>query len=236
MIKVAQEINKKDNHIVLVVVAHTDDEAIGLGGSIARHTEEGDIVYGISMTDGVGSRSAGSDVDTKKRVEASISAANILGLTWLESGNFPDNAMDSIPVLDVVRLIELAKSLVRPTIIYTHSAADLNIDHRIVSQAVLAAFRPLPNETWQEIRAFETASATDYGHKSIAESFSPNFYVDISNYWGKKLGALKEYQLEMRDSPHSRSFEGLEILARYRGHQAGVFYAEAFEIIRKIQR
>ena len=33
--------------------------------------------------------------------------------------------------------------------------ADLNIDHRIVSQATLTAFRPLSSESWNEIRTFE---------------------------------------------------------------------------------
>jgi len=227
---------KKSNHIVLVIVAHTDDEALGLGGTIAKHAENGDVVYGVSMTDGVGSRGGLNDDTSKIRNQASINAAKILGLTWIEGASFPDNALDTIPLLDVVRIIEKAKSLIKPTIVYTHSSADLNIDHRIVSQATLTAFRPQPNEVWQEIRTFEIASSTDYGHKSITDLFYPNLFIDIKYTWDTKLAALNEYRMEMHDTPHTRSFDGLENLAKHRGNQAGLYYAEAFEIIRKIER
>ena len=130
----------------------------------------------------------------------------------------------------LVEVIEKAKFLVIPTLVYTHSSADLNVDHRVVSQATLTAFRPQPNEVWQEIRTFEIASATDYGHKSITNLFYPNLYVDITGTWEKKLAALNEYKMEMRDAPHTRSFEGLENLAKHRGNQVGLKYAEAFEV------
>jgi hypothetical protein len=89
---------------------------------------------------------------------------------------------------------------------------------------------------WEEIRTFEVASATDYGHKSITKEFTPNLYVDISETWQTKLAALNEYSMEMREPPHTRSFDGLENLAKFRGYQVGLPYAEAFEIIRKVDR
>ena len=82
-----------NNHTVLIIVAHTDDETLGLGGTIAKHVESGDIVYAISMTDGVGARGHNSGEEIKARIQASINAGKILGLTWVEGGNFPDNAM-----------------------------------------------------------------------------------------------------------------------------------------------
>lgn len=228
--------NTTNRHTVLVVVAHTDDESLGLGGTIAKHFENGDIVFGISMTDGVGARGGTNEEEIKIREQASINAGKILGLTWIEGGSFPDNAMDTVPLIAVTNVIEKAKSLIEPTIVYTHSSADLNVDHRIVSQATLTAFRPRPNEIWEEIRTFEIASSTDYGHKSITNLFYPNLFVDITHTWDKKLAALNEYKMEMRDGPHTRSIEGLANLAKYRGNQVGLCYAEAFEIIRRIER
>ena len=87
--------------------------------------------------------------------------------------------METIPLLSVTKVIQNAKSIINPTLIYVHSTADLNIDHRIVSQATLIAIRPQPNELRSEIRTFKIASATDYGHKSISTRFDPNLYVDI---------------------------------------------------------
>jgi LmbE family N-acetylglucosaminyl deacetylase len=224
------------SHTVLVVVAHTDDETLGLGGVIARHVLSGDSVFAISMTDGVGARGQDRDVEIKARALAAQRAASILGFTWLEAGSFPDNALDTVALLSIAQAIEKAKAEVKPTLIYTHSAADLNIDHRIVAQATLTAFRPQPGETWEEIRSFEVPSATDFSHKSIARPFHPNLYIDITATWQKKLAALKEYSAEMRAAPHSRSLEGIETLARYRGNQAGLAMAEAFETLRKIER
>jgi len=228
--------DNKSKKIILVVVAHTDDETIGMGGTISRHSENGDKVYGLSMTDGVGARLQKDKKSIKLREKASINAGKILGLDWLEPGKFPDNSMDSVSLLDIVRLIEKAKTKVNPDIIYTHSAADLNIDHRVVSQAILTAFRPQTDENWQEIRTFEVASATDYGHKSVTNNFYPNLYIDITNTWKNKLAALNGYAMELKSAPHSRSLDGIENLAKYRGNQVGLCHAEAFEIIKKILR
>lgn len=222
--------------IVLVVVAHTDDETLGLGGTIAKHVSLGHSVFGISMTDGVGARGELLNDEAKRRKQASINAATILGFKWIEGGNFPDNAMDTVPLLEVAKVIEQAKKELNPTIIYTHSSADLNIDHRIVALATLTAFRPQPNEIWKEIRAFEIPSATDYGHPEITCSFLPNLSISIEDTWSQKLKALREYKDEMMEAPHTRSFEGLENMAKYRGNQVGIKLAEAFQIIRKIER
>ncbi len=170
------------------------------------------------------------------RYEASLRAAKILGMEWIDGGNFLDNAMDSIPLLAVVRVIEEIKNQIKPTIVYTHSAADLNVDHRIVSQATLTAFRPQPDESWNEIRLFEVPSATDYGHEDITAMFVPNLLISIEDTWDAKLEALKQYSTEIREFPHSRSYEAIKSLAQYRGYQVGLEMVEAFQLIRKIER
>ncbi len=225
-----------ENEVVLIVVAHTDDEVLGAGATIAWHVAKGDSVYAISMTDGVGARNPEQTNKKETRQNMAAKSADILGFKWLKPGNFPDNAMDTVTLLSVTSVIEEAKREVEPTLVYTHSAADLNIDHRVVSQATLTAFRPQPEERWKEIRAFEVPSATDYGHDDITGRFQPNLYISIEPTWGKKREALEAYSNEMRDAPHTRSFEGIENLARYRGNQAGLALAEAFHILRKIER
>jgi len=224
------------SRIVLVVVAHSDDESLGMGGTIARHVADGDKVYALSMTDGVGARGSGASDHAIRRAAAAREAARALGFEWLASGDFPDNAMDSVSLLAIVQHIEKAKAQVGPQLVYTHSAADLNVDHRILCEATLTAFRPQPGETWEEIRCFEVPSATDYGAAGVTGSFVPNLYVDIVDFWESKLEALRNYADELRPSPHSRSLEGLGNLARYRGNQAGLDMAEAFQIVRKISR
>lgn len=233
---------KSTNEIVLVIVAHRDDEAVGLGGTIAKHSQQGDTVFGISMTDGVGARESNIIQDkllkdAAHRHEASLKAAEILGMEWIDgAGNFLDNGMDSVPLLEVVKVIEEIKDEIQPSIIYTHSAADLNVDHRILSEAALTAFRPQPKELWSEIRLFEVPSATDFGHEDVTAMFIPNLLISIEDTWDAKLEALKQYSTEIREYPHSRSYEAIKTLAKYRGYQVGLEMVEAFQVIRKIER
>jgi LmbE family N-acetylglucosaminyl deacetylase len=188
------------------------------------------------MTDGISSRKEYKKNAANERLINSRNAASELGFSWIKQESYPDNELDSIPLIRVVRSIEEVKRKINPKIIYTHSSADLNVDHRIVNQATLTAFRPKSNEEWIEIRAFEIPSSTDYGHKSITNTFYPNLYVDISKFFNMKINALKCYEEEMLPNPNSRSFNGIKNLAKYRGNQVGLEYAESFEILRKIDR
>ena len=221
--------------IVLVVVAHSDDESISMAGTITKHVSRGDKVIIVSMTDGVGGRESANIDEVDGRKLAATAASKELGFLWAECYDFNDNAMDAYPLIDVVKAVEKAKNEHKPTIVYTHSCADLNVDHRVVANAVLTAFRPQPSETCKEIRLFEVPSATDYGNPSVTGSFAPNLFVDITRNWDSKERALNAYSDEMRDYPHSRSIEGIKNLARLRGNQVGCDLAEAFEVIRKIE-
>lgn len=225
----------KMNKNVLVIVAHPDDETFGLGSTIKKHILDGDKVYVVSMTDGVGSRNNNREQEAKDRFIASENASKILGFEWENRLNFPDNKMDTIPLLDIVQQIEKIKIKLNPTIIYSHSPSDLNIDHRVLINAVLTAFRPLPNENCKEIRLFEVPSATDFGHENITGKFIPNLFIDISNTWEDKVSALRAYSQELRKYPHSRSIESIKSLAHIRGNQVGINMAEAFQIIRKVE-
>lgn len=227
---------KNSGKTVLIVVAHSDDETLGMGGVIKRHVLQGDNVSVISMTDGIGARGENRLEESIERDHAATQAGNILGFKWEDKYDFKDNAMDSYPLLEIVKSIEATKHKVNPDIVYTHSGADLNVDHRVVANAVLTAFRPQPNEKCSEIRLFEIASATDYGHENITGQFIPNLFVDITDTWDAKESALYAYEAEMRNYPHSRSMVGLKNLAELRGNQVGLHMAEVFQVIRKIER
>lgn len=221
--------------VVLVVVAHSDDESISMAGTILKHVEKGDKVIVVSMTDGIGARDDADQREINERKNASDTASKILGFEWGDCYDFSDNAMDSYPLLEVVKAVEKAKNKYKPSLVYTHSGADLNVDHRVVANAVLTAFRPQPNEVCKELRLFEVASATDYGNSAVTGSFSPNLFINISNAWSTKAASLNAYSAEMREYPHSRSIQGIKNLANLRGNQVGYDFAEAFEVIRKLE-
>ena len=221
---------------ILVVVAHSDDETIGLGATIKRHILLGDFVSVVSMTDGVGARDKTQSGETLLRAESARLASTTLGFSWVAQYDFKDNGLDDYPLLEIVKSIEKLKSTIKPDIIYTHSSADLNIDHRVVLNAVLTAFRPQPHESCTEIRLFEVASATDYGSTSVTGVFEPNLFVNVTDTWEAKEAALQAYKNELREYPHSRSLPAIKNLAKIRGNQVGLLMAEAFQVIRKIER
>ncbi|MDC0311140.1 PIG-L family deacetylase [Akkermansiaceae bacterium] len=223
---------------VLVVAAHADDEALGCGGTIARHIAKGDSVHVIFLTDGVGSRNedCSGATDAVARVSASIAALAVLGVeeSNVTSFSFPDNALDSVPRLEVVKAIESVISQVQPEVVYTHHAGDLNVDHRYAYEATMTACRPQPGSSVKEIYSYEVPSSTGWLGVSYGCPFVPTRYISIGGFLKTKVEALEAYIEEMHPFPHARSFEAVKILAKHRGSQVGVPAAEAFVVERVI--
>lgn len=212
-----------------MVAAHPDDEALGCGGTLAKHAEAGARVAALFLTDGVGARGAKSAAAAARR-EAMNEAAAILGIETTRCLDFPDNALDTVGLLSVTRAIEaFCEEEGTPAIVYTHHRGDLNVDHQIAHRAVLTCFRPQPDRQVEEIRTFETPSSTGwFGAEAPGEGFAPCHFEDVASTLDKKLRALDAYAAEMRPWPHARSREAVEHLARHRGSLVGVEAAEAF--------
>lgn len=219
------------NNQILVIAAHSDDETLGCGGTIVKHINDGDQVTVMFMTDGVSSRE--TEGDENFRVSASNQAMEILGVKDIRQSDFPDNKMDSVTLLDIVKVIELVIDDIKPNIVYTHYRHDLNIDHQITHQAVMTACRPQSWLSVKEIYTFEVLSSTEWNSRSLT-SFTPQKIVNITDFWSIKVKALECYSKEMRSFPHSRSYECVEALAILRGATFGLNKAEAFTIERLI--
>ena len=221
------------NKKILVVAAHPDDEILGCGGTILRHVEEKDRVQVLILSEGVTSRDESRDTELRQDElsqlhQAAQNAANFMGVEKISVCNFPDNRMDSVALLDVVKRIEKKVAEFQPDTIYTHHVGDVNVDHKITHEAVVTACRPLPNTSVKDIFFFETLSCSEWQMMTPDNIFCPNVFVDIGNYIDKKIEALHYYESEMREYPHSRSYEAIRILAQQRGFSVGSYYAEAF--------
>jgi len=223
--------NKK---IVLVTVAHTDDESFGCGGLIKKLSKGNYDIYAVSFTNGVTSKETFTLKEIESRQKAAKKAAKILGFKWIENFNLPDNELDKVSLLSLVKKIEIIKKKINPNIIITHNYSDLNIDHRKIFEATLTAFRPVPKSNVEKIITFEVPSSTDFRMLKREDNFVPNFYVNIEKFLKYKINAIKCYKKEFKKSPHSRSINGIKNLSKIRGNQSGIKYAEAYEIIREI--
>lgn len=226
------------NRSIGVIAAHPDDEILGCGATIAKHVAQGDRVHVLIMAEGLTSRDnerqrARHQAELNELAQAAQRANDIIGVQSLKLLDFPDNRMDGIELLDVVKAIEAFIGEYRCERIYTHHAMDVNIDHRIVHHAVLTACRPVPGQCVRELLCFEVPSSTEW-QSPLGQTFSPNWYEDVSDFYSKKYEALQHYEMEMRSWPHSRSIKAVECLARWRGANVGCDYAEAFELVRCI--
>ena len=143
--------------------------------------------------------------------------------------------LDRISLLEIVKKIEKLKKKFRPHIVLTHNFSDLNIDHRKIAEATLTAFRPEPYENLEQFITFEVPSATDFRILKNKKNILLNYFLNIEKYLTHKIRAIKCYKQEIKKYPHSRSLNGIRNLSKIRGNQSGLKYAEAFEIIRKIE-
>jgi len=212
---------------ILVTAAHPDDETLGCGGTIAKLSSEGHEIHLLTFTDGIGARETGD----RRNVLHDVS--KILGIENFQSFNFPDNQMDSVPLLSIVKKIEsyLLENNLNPDWIMTHSPDCLNIDHKVVYNATLTVFRGMSRFNPIKIMCYEVPSSSEW---NPIKSFTPNFYVSLSNNnFEKKMKALRVYDSEMREFPHPRSYKNIEILASLCGSEVGYYKAEKFMTVRE---
>jgi LmbE family N-acetylglucosaminyl deacetylase len=222
---------------VAVVAAHADDEVLGCGGTIARLAKEGRAVHILLLADGETSReltqAAGSAAVSARKAAASAACVT-MGAQSVELLELPDNRLDGIPLLEVVKRIEAFVARYEPSQLFTHHYGDVNIDHKVVHDAVLAACRPQPGYCVRELLFFEVPSSTEWRTPGSLTAFQPNWFFDISATLQTKLDALRAYEHELREFPHPRSYRAVEALAHWRGATIGVAAAEAFVLGRKL--
>ena len=234
---------------VLVIVAHPDDEVLGMGGTILKHVEKNDVVKVVILATGIMSRKKSGytnnpkydiskndeekmNIEIKKLRKDALKSAKILKIQDISFYDYPDNEMDSVPLLKIIKTIENEIAQFKPDFVYTHHHGDLNIDHRVTYQATITGCRPIGNKI-QKIISFEVPSSTEWNYPN---SFAPNYFVNIESHLKKKIKAMEAYTSEIKKFPHPRSSKYLEILASKWGATLGIKSAEAFEIIRIIEK
>ncbi len=220
----------------MAIVAHPDDEVLGCGGALALHAARGDDVSIVILADGESSRAGDAVNRIGERERAARLATSILGAERVSLHGLPDNQLDTRSRLELAKLVEGHISDFKPVTVYTHHCGDVNIDHRLVHEAVVTACRPQAGHPVNTLLFFEIPSSTEWQVPGSAPAFVPNWFVDISAVAEVKRKALQAYDGEIRPWPHPRSYQGVEHLARWRGATVGCAAAEAFVLGRKIRR
>jgi LmbE family N-acetylglucosaminyl deacetylase len=223
----------------LVVAAHPDDEVLGCGGTIARRAAEGEDVYVAILGEGITSRHARREQADPAEVEAlrqrSREVAALLGVKDLFLYDLPDNRFDTVPLLDVVKIVEDLVDRLGPATVFTQHGGDLNVDHARLYRAVLTATRPVAGSPVRAVLSYEVASSSEWAFGKFEPAFRPGVFVDIAATLEVKIRAMETYAGEARPFPHPRSPQALRAAAVRWGSVAGLPAAEAFEVVRWIQ-
>ena len=214
---------------ILIISPHPDDEVLGCGGTIKKHSRNGDEVYLCIVTKGYTPDWSKEFIENmSKQIKESNT---ILGIKKIYFLGYPTVKLDTIPQKELNEAISQVVSEVKPDILYLPHKGDLNKDHRLIFEASLVATRPI-NHKIKKVLSYEVLSETEWGQP--IEPFIPNVYVDISGTFDKKIEAVNAYKSELKQYPHPRSLEVIEALAKKRGSEVGVNFAEAFMLIKEI--
>ncbi len=218
----------------LIIAAHPDDEVLGAGATMYKMAQEGYSVNVCILSEAADARYLRPKPNELK--SNMYSCMRVLGVEKVITGDFPNIQFNTVPHLELVQFIENAIVETQAEVVITHHPADLNNDHFHTSLACQAAVRLFQRRTGikplKELLFMEVPSSTEWRLNTGFNQFNPNTYVEVDEIGiEKKIEALSQYQGVMREFPHPRCAEVLWGLAAYRGGQAGMRYAEAFESV-----
>ena len=220
------------NRRILVVAPHPDDETLGVGGTIAKFSKQGDEVLVLVVSGHLPPLYDRKDYD--KTVSEAQSAFAILGVSKFYFLEIPATMIGERPVSEVNGKISKVVQEFEPHIVFC-PYPDRHIDHRLIFDSVMVATRPVgAGCNIKIVAAYETLSETHWNAPHIEPNFTPNWTIDITDHIETKLDALTCYDSQIPDFPGSRSIEAIESLAKFRGTQSGFGYGEGFHIVRMV--
>ena len=217
---------------ILIIAPHMDDEVLGMGGTIAKHVDNGDKVCVIIVTDRVYNHSSNSKLLESDKSDV-IAAKKILGYDQVVFLGLDDEKLDSL-IQDIIIPIEEQYDTFIPDIVYTCHFGDNNQDHRAIFDAVRVVTRQAQKAPPSKVLIYETPSSTEQSPPLLSSAFMPNYFVNIEYFLNQQVLALQCYRNEIKDYPHPRSIEGLKAYAQFRGIQSGFKYAEAFMVMKDV--
>ncbi|MFH5831637.1 PIG-L deacetylase family protein [Halalkalibaculum sp. DA384] len=216
---------------VLILSAHPDDETLGAGGTVLRHSKQGDKIIWLIVTN-IFEHQGFSKQRVSKRQKEIEQVAECYNVQETVKLDYPTMSLSSDDLGSLISDISEVVSSHTPEVIYTMNRSDAHSDHRVVFDAVMACTKSFRYPFIREVLMYECISETEFAPALPEKQFQPNCYVDISDELEEKIKIMNIFKSELGTHPFPRSERNIKAVATHRGATAGVEYAEAFQIIK----
>jgi len=212
---------------VLVIATHADDETLGCGGTLLKHKANGDSINWLICT-----LFDKNHKYYKKRENEIKKVSYLYEFDEVINLRLKTTEIDKYSRNELVEKISNAINKVEPNIIYLPFKNDIHSDHRIIFEVAYSCTKIFRYPFIKKILMTEVVSETDFA--DITNGFIPNVFVDISDFFDKKIEILNIFENELGLHPFPRSVNNLKALNLYRGSQANCKYAESFMLLKEI--
>jgi LmbE family N-acetylglucosaminyl deacetylase len=220
---------------VVIISAHPDDEVLGAGGTLLKHKRKGDQISWIITTHISACQGFQEERVLSRQQEIEQVAASLgIGQTFILDHS--TMTLSSSSLIKMVPQVSQIFMKVEPEIIYCLNRSDAHSDHRVTFDAVMACTKSFRYPFVKQVLMYECLSETEFAPALAEKAFLPNYYVDVSDFLTEKLEIMKVYASELGEHPFPRSLRNMEALAIYRGASVGVAYAEAFQLVKYIDK
>jgi len=220
---------------VIIISAHPDDEALGCGGTLLKHIKTGDEIAWLIITN-IFEHQGFSKEKIKERQAEIESAKSLMGISKLYKLDYPTMSLSDETLIEMVPRIGAIFQEFQPEIIYILNRSDAHTDHLITFKSVMSCTKSFRYPFVKRVLMYETLSETEFGITLPENVFMPNYFVNISEYMDGKLELMKIYKSELGEHPFPRSLDNIKALAHFRGASVGVKYAEAFQLLKYIDK
>ena len=219
-----KNIKDEKSKSILFIGAHPDDIELSCAGTVCHFIEKKYEIFCYHLTNGIYSDINGNIVrDFEEILNTSKKSLGILGVR--EKNIFFTDVPATQLKVNKERISELQKFIIDQNIsmVFTHPDPDTyHQDHRAVHNITMASSRRFVHNIFFFESVFNFASGL----------MIPNCYVDISKYIEKKNESIRFHETEYKKYGGEKAIDSIISLAKYRGFQVGIDYAEAFNVMR----
>lgn len=220
---------------VLVVSAHPDDEILGCGGTLLKHIDNSDKVDWL-ITTSIFTSQGFTQERVNIRKEEIEKVRQEAGINKVYKLNYPTMSLSDECLIKMIPEVSKVFNKSKPEIVYILNRSDAHSDHNITFRAVMACTKSFRYPYIKRVLMYECISETEFGPALHENTFVPTYFVDISKYNQEKNRIMKIYDSELGEHPFPRSIRNMDALSTFRGATIGTEFAEAFQVLKWIDK